>query len=82
MAPRMYYLGYAGVIKFGGLRIAGLSGIYKHHDFQKGEVEGVFCLCAVYALTNLMLHFSKFVFYCMYLPCIILTSFSLAVQTT
>jgi len=28
-APNIRYLGAAGCIKFGGLRIAGLSGIYK-----------------------------------------------------
>jgi hypothetical protein len=28
-APNIHFLGAAGCVKFGGLRIAGLSGIYK-----------------------------------------------------
>lgn len=35
IAPNMYYLGRAGVIKYGSLRIAGISGIYNRHDFDK-----------------------------------------------
>ena len=35
VAPNIYYLGNAGVVRFGGLRIAGLSGIYKHYDYEK-----------------------------------------------
>lgn len=43
-APNIYYLGYAGVIHFGGLRIAGMSGIFKEHHFNL-----VCCTCsAVY----------------------------------
>ncbi|KAF3780103.1 Lariat debranching enzyme [Nymphaea thermarum] len=30
-APNIYFLGFAGVIKFGGIRLAGLSGIYKEY---------------------------------------------------
>ncbi len=33
-APNIYYLGAAGCIKFGGLRIAGLSGTYKPVRFH------------------------------------------------
>ena len=36
VAPNIYYLGNAGCVQFGGLRIAGLSGIYKESDYGKG----------------------------------------------
>ena len=39
MAPNIYYLGYSGVVQFGGLRIAGVSGIYNHHHYHLGHFE-------------------------------------------
>lgn len=39
MAPNIYYLGYAGVVSVNGIRIAGISGIYKGHDFLRGHHE-------------------------------------------
>jgi len=33
-APNIYYLGHAGVINFGGARIAGLSGIYNSKHYR------------------------------------------------
>ncbi|XP_053606620.1 lariat debranching enzyme [Plodia interpunctella] len=36
VAPNIYYMGRAGVINFGNLRIGGLSGIYKRHDYLQG----------------------------------------------
>ncbi len=37
VCPNIYYLGMTGVVNFGGIRIAGFSGIYKSHDLHKGE---------------------------------------------
>ncbi|KAG1341871.1 lariat debranching enzyme [Cocos nucifera] len=39
VAPNIYFLGYSGVIKFGNIRIGGLSGIYKPRDYHSGHYE-------------------------------------------
>lgn len=39
VAPNMFYLGAAGAVVIGGLRIAGLSGIYKAQDYTAGRFE-------------------------------------------
>jgi lariat debranching enzyme len=39
VAENIYYMGYANVLNFRGLRIAGLSGIYKAEHFHKGHFE-------------------------------------------
>ncbi|WVQ99839.1 hypothetical protein IAU59_006982 [Kwoniella sp. CBS 9459] len=41
LAENIYYLGAAGSVFVDGLRIAGASGIYKDHDFNKGHFEKV-----------------------------------------
>lgn len=38
-APNIYFLGFAGVIKFGNIRIGGLSGIYQKRDYYLGHFE-------------------------------------------
>lgn len=38
IAPNIYYLGHAGCVQVNGIRIAGMSGIYKQHDFALGEL--------------------------------------------
>lgn len=39
VAPNMYFMGAAGCVEVGGLSIAGISGIYKSHDFTLGRHE-------------------------------------------
>ncbi|GFT86236.1 lariat debranching enzyme [Nephila pilipes] len=39
VCPNIYYMGYANVINVGGIRIAGLSGIYKARDYMRGHFE-------------------------------------------
>ncbi|KAJ3298547.1 hypothetical protein HK104_010602, partial [Borealophlyctis nickersoniae] len=39
VAPNIYFLGFAGVINVGGLRICGLSGIYKARNYEDGFFE-------------------------------------------
>lgn len=38
-APNILYMGAAGVVNFGGLRIAGLTGIYKANHYTCGHFE-------------------------------------------
>ena len=39
VAPNIYFLGYSGVVHFGGLRIAGISGIYNQRHYNMGYHE-------------------------------------------
>jgi lariat debranching enzyme len=39
VAPNIYYLGAAGVVNLAGVRIGGVSGIYKSHDYTQGRFE-------------------------------------------
>ncbi|KAG7398393.1 Methyltransferase-like protein 9 [Phytophthora boehmeriae] len=41
VAPNIFYLGSAGVVNVAGLRIGGLSGIYKQQDYTAGHFESL-----------------------------------------
>lgn len=49
VCDNIYFLGFGGVINFGGLRIAGLSGIYKHHHYNLGMF-GCFLIMHIFLL--------------------------------
>jgi lariat debranching enzyme len=36
VAPNIYFCGFASALNIGGLRIIGLSGIYKDNDYERG----------------------------------------------
>ncbi|KAK9424087.1 putative Lariat debranching enzyme [Seiridium unicorne] len=39
VAPNIYYLGFANVLRFGPIRVAGMSGIWKGFDYNKPHIE-------------------------------------------
>ena len=39
VAPNIFFLGYANVVKVAGVRIGGLSGIYNRKHYQMGHFE-------------------------------------------
>lgn len=41
MAPNIYYMGYSGVVWFGGLRIGGVSGIFNPQHYTLGHCERI-----------------------------------------
>ncbi|CAI9116073.1 OLC1v1017126C1 [Oldenlandia corymbosa var. corymbosa] len=60
VAPHIYFLGFAGVIKFGNIRIGGLSGIYKNYDYHLGHYEKLPYnhkdICSVYHVREYDVH--------------------------
>lgn len=61
----IYYLGYVGVVNFGGMRIGGLLGIYKSYDYNKGYFERLlyndFIVRSVYYIRSFDVFMLKFI---------------------
>ena len=38
IAPNIYYLGNTGCVRVDGLRVMGMSGIFKSGDYHKGKL--------------------------------------------
>lgn len=45
VAPNIYFLGFAGVVKFGNIRIGGLSGIYNERHYRLGWLHVLPFIC-------------------------------------
>ena len=43
VAPNIYFLGQAGCVQVNGIRMAGMSGIYKAGDYRLGAFFSFFC---------------------------------------
>jgi len=41
VAPNIFYMGFSNVIEFAGIKIGGISGIYKQNHYQKGYSEHI-----------------------------------------
>jgi hypothetical protein len=54
IAPNIYYLGNTGCVRVDGLRIMGMSGIFKSGDYHKGELS-----LSVVANANILGHYEK-----------------------
>ncbi|XXQ35269.1 Lariat debranching enzyme C-terminal domain-containing protein [Plasmodiophora brassicae] len=39
VAPRVFYMGHAGCVQYGGLRIAGISGVFDERHYESGYFE-------------------------------------------
>jgi lariat debranching enzyme len=39
VAPNIYFMGFSGVVNFGGVRIGGLTGIYNEKHYRDGHHE-------------------------------------------
>lgn len=48
LAPNIYYLGAAGCVDVGGIRIAGVSGIYHSNHYRKGKSAELLARCVYY----------------------------------
>lgn len=65
VAPNIYYLGHAGVVWFGGIRIGGLSGIFNdlHYTMVHSRPPAWYCLYCL-ALLHMCTCFARTALHC------------------